>query len=89
LHPKNIETGQKLGIATGLMFTMPFVAFYVAMQVFAHKPSPENWAGAVAIVVTNIIVGGYCYVAYIEDSGDDDENDRSGPKSGASKQRVD
>lgn len=59
------------------------------MQIFSHKKSPENWAGAVAILVTNIIVGGYCYVAYIEDSDDDDQNDRSGPKSGQSKQRVD
>ncbi|KAG7352782.1 VMA21-like domain containing protein [Nitzschia inconspicua] len=87
LHPQNKETGQKLGIATALMFTLPFVAFYISMKVFEHKPSPENWAGAVAIVVTNIIVGGYCYVAYIEDR--DDLNDEDGPRKGASKQRVD
>jgi hypothetical protein len=86
MHPQNRETGQKLGIATGLMFTLPFISFYVAMWVFAEKQSPENWAGAVAIVVTNVIVGGYCYVAYIEDS---DSNDENGPKKGDSKQRVD
>jgi VMA21-like domain len=86
LHPQNKETGQKLGIATGLMFTLPFVAFYIAMKVFADKPNPENWAGAVAVVMTNIIVGGYCYVAYIEDR---DDNDQDGPRKGASKQRVD
>lgn len=90
MSPENRETGQKLGIATALMFTMPFVAFYTAMQIFHSKPSPENWAGAVAIVVTNIIVGGYCYVAFVEDSDtNNDLNDRSGPKSGRSKQRVD
>jgi hypothetical protein len=86
LHPQNRETGQKLGIATGLMFTLPFLAFYISMSIFSNKQSPENWAGAVAIIVTNIIVGGYCYVAYIEDN---DQNDESGPKKGSSKQRVD
>jgi VMA21-like domain len=86
LHPQNKEIGQKLGLATGLMFTMPFVAFYIAMQVFSHKQSPENWAGAVAIVMTNIIVGGYCYLAFIEDR---DDNDRDGPQKGSFKQRVD
>ena len=89
LQPHNRETGQKLGIATALMFTLPFIAFYVGMYVFRHKSEPENWAGALAIVVTNIVVGGYCYVAYIEDSDVDDDNDRSGPRSGSSKQRVD
>lgn len=68
------------------MFTLPFTAFYIAMQVFQDKPHPENWAGVVAIVVTNFVVGGYCYAAYIEDS---DDNDEDGPRRGASKQRVD
>mmetsp|Transcript_17841 Transcript_17841/g.33074 ORF Transcript_17841/g.33074 Transcript_17841/m.33074 type:complete len:94 (+) Transcript_17841:182-463(+) len=87
LQPHNRETGQKLGIATGLMFTLPFLVFYITMStVFAGKEHPENWAGAAAIVMTNIIVGGYCYVAYIEDS---DMNDETGPKKGASKQRID
>ena len=68
------------------MFTLPFLAFYIAMKVFQHTTNPENWAGMVAIIVTNCVVGGYCYVAYIEDS---DMNDEDGPKKGASKQRVD
>ena len=86
LNPENRETGQKLGIATGCMFTLPFIAFYVAMLVFADKQNPENWAGAAAIITTNLVVGSYCYVAYIEDM---DKNDEDGPKTGASKQRVD
>ena len=86
LNPENRETGRKLGIATGLMFTLPFIAFFIAMKVFADKKNPENWAGAAAIVTTNLVVGGYCYVAYIEDL---DQNDEDGPKRGASKQRVD
>ena len=86
LSPENRETGRKLGIATGLMFTLPFIVFYVAMLVFAEKKNPENWAGAAAIITTNLVVGGYCYIAYIEDS---DSNDEDGPKMGALKQRVD
>lgn len=86
LHPQNQEVGQKLGIATGLMFTLPFIAFYVAMWTFSDWKNRESWAGAVAIVMTNIVVGGYCYVAYMEDR---DVNDEGGPKIGASKQRVD
>jgi len=86
LNPENRETGRKLGIATGLMFTLPFIAFYIAMVVFADKKNPENWAGAAAIIATNLVVGGYCYVAYIEDM---DKNDEDGPRTGAAKQRVD
>lgn len=86
LSPENREVGRKLGIATGLMFTLPFIAFYIAMLVFAEKENPENWAGAAAILATNLVVSGYCYVAYMEDSG---TNDEDGPKRGASKQRVD
>ena len=76
----------KLGIATGLMFTLPFIAFYTAMAVFKEKENPDNWAGGAAIIATNIVVAGYCYAAYIEDR---DENDEDGPKQGAAKQRVD
>jgi hypothetical protein len=76
----------KLGIATGCMFTLPFIAFYIATLVFADKKNPDNWAGAAAIVTTNLVVGSYCYAAYLEDSA---ENDEDGPKTGASKQRVD
>eukprot|EP00535_Pseudo-nitzschia_heimii_P004029 CAMPEP_0197183280 /NCGR_PEP_ID=MMETSP1423-20130617/7731_1 /TAXON_ID=476441 /ORGANISM="Pseudo-nitzschia heimii, Strain UNC1101" /LENGTH=92 /DNA_ID=CAMNT_0042633843 /DNA_START=88 /DNA_END=366 /DNA_ORIENTATION=- len=86
LSPENRETGRKLGIATGLMFTLPFIAFYIAMWMFGEKKNPENWAGAIAVLTTNLVVGGYCYVAYVEDS---DANDEGGPKKGALKQRVD
>jgi VMA21-like domain len=70
------------------MFTCPIIAFYIAMSVFAQKTHPENWAGGAAIIVTNIIVGGYCYSALTEED-DDDTNDRCGPRSGTSKQRTD
>lgn len=87
MQPQNRETGKKLGIATGLMFTMPILTFYIAMSIFADKKNPENWAGGVAIIVTNIIIAGYCYSAFSEE--DDDPNDRRGPRRGDNKQRTD
>jgi VMA21-like domain len=87
LHPQNREVGQKLGIATGLMFTLPFLAFYVALWALSGWENPESWAGAVAIVMTNVVVGGYCYVAYMEDR--DINGAGVNPKRGASKERVD
>lgn len=69
------------------MFTCPILAFYVAMWMFSAKQHPENWAGGAAIIVTNIIVGGYCYFAMTEE--DEDPNDRRAPKTGTSKNRTD
>ena len=86
LSTENRETGQKLGIATGLMFTLPFIAFFIGRWAFSNKQNPEDWAGGVAVLTTNIIVAGYCYIAFIEDR---DNNDEGGPKTGTSKQRVD
>mmetsp|Transcript_22404 Transcript_22404/g.52881 ORF Transcript_22404/g.52881 Transcript_22404/m.52881 type:complete len:94 (-) Transcript_22404:201-482(-) len=87
MTPENRETGRKLGIATGLMFTFPFIAFYVVLALCKDKKNPDNWAGAAAIVATNMVVAGYCYAAYIEDR--EDANDADGPKRGAAKQRID
>ena len=57
------------------------------MWIFSEKSNPENWAGGVAVLVTNIIVAGYCYSAFTEDG--DDPNDTKGPRVGTSKQRTD
>ena len=85
MHPQNRETGKKLGIATALMFTIPIIGFYVGMWYFADKKHPENWAGGISILLTNIIVGGYCYSALSEE----DELDSRGSRSGKVKQRTD
>lgn len=87
LHPHNRQTGQKLGIATGLMFTAPVLAFYIGMWSFSDKKNPESWAGGLAILVTNIIVAGYCVSAFMEE--DDDPEDSGGPRKGTQKQRTD
>jgi hypothetical protein len=90
LHPDNREVGQKLGLATALMFTLPLVTFFVAQYFFRHKSEPDNWAGGAAILMTNIIISGYCYVAFKEDSDKTaDERDEAGPRVGIYKQRTD
>jgi hypothetical protein len=81
--------GQKLGLATGLMFTLPLIAFFVFRSMFSAKEHPDNWAGGAAIVMTNVIVACYCYSALTEK--DDDEtkdNDEAQPRVGIYKQRT-
>lgn len=85
--------GQKLGLATGLMFTLPIITYYVSERFFAEKEHPDNWAAVSAIIMTNIIVGGYCYAAYVEDSEEKaaDEKNNKGvpPRVGIYKDRTD
>lgn len=87
---QNKEVACKLGIATGLMFTLPIISFFVAMHIFANKEDPTMWAGGVAIILTNLIIAGYVYSAFSEP---DDElvcpGDADGPRVGAFKQRTD
>jgi hypothetical protein len=91
-QPHNREVGQKLGLATAFMFTLPLLAFFAAAHIFRDKPDPDMWAGGAAILVTNLIVGMYCYLAFIEDADEkppeDDDNDASRPRVGIYKKRV-
>jgi hypothetical protein len=64
------------------MFTLPFISFYVSYFLFQEKAHPENYAGGVAILVTNLIIAGYCYSAFTEE-------DQEGPKRGIRKERTD
>ena len=89
MEPENKEVGQKLGIATAFMFTLPVLTFFVAQYIFSDKQNPDNWAGAAAILMTNVIVGAYCYVAYVEDRELQQDNDANQPRVGIYKQRVD
>ena len=77
-----------------MMVTLPVLSYYVCERVlFAHKQNPDNWAAVVAIIVTNLIVGGYCYTAYIEDSDavspDDARKGVVPPRVGVFKERTD
>lgn len=91
MHPDNIEVGRKLGIATALMFTMPFVAYFSVLTLLKESSQSDTWAAGAAIVVTNLIVGGYCYVAYMEDRDKEKsfDNDEAHPRVGVFKQRTD
>jgi hypothetical protein len=85
--------GKKLGYATLLMFTAPVITFFAVEYVvkLRNVSNPDNWAGGAAILVTNLIVAGYCYSAYKEDLNDDTkkDNDETAPRVGIYKQRLD
>jgi VMA21-like domain len=91
LHPQNRLVGQKLAIATFCMFTLPILFFFVARHVFRDKAEPDNWAGGAAILVTNLIVAGYCVAAFSEEDEEaqKNKNDADGPRVGVFKQRTD
>lgn len=93
LDPQNRQVGQKLGIATILMFTLPILTYYMSERyLFANKVHPDNWAALCAILMTNIIVGGYCYSAYIEDSEEKQLSTKTNqlpPRVGIYKERTD
>jgi hypothetical protein len=86
------------------MVTLPFVAFYAGLHFFADKAEPVNWAGGLAILVTNLVIAGYSYSALTEEDiivgpngeivkaqldGDGDGKDADRPRVGFNKQRTD
>ena len=90
MQEQNRQVGRKLGIATACMFTLPIMSFYLGLWMFADKKEPDNWAGGLAIVVTNIVVAGYCWSAFSEEEDPEEEkNDAAGPRVGIFKQRTD
>lgn len=88
---------RKLFIATALMFTFPIITFYICFYfVFADKEEPLAWSGFAAVGAANIVVFGYVYSAFSESDEDFEnenkrmfDNDESGPRVGAFKQRTD
>jgi VMA21-like domain len=89
MQKQNQDVGRKLGTATACMFTLPIIAFYLGLNVlFTEKEHPDNWAGGLAILVTNIVVFGYCYSAF-QEPDDEPENDEDGPRVGIFKKRTD
>lgn len=56
------------------MFTLPIAAFYLTRQlVVSSTANPDNYAAAAAIIVTNLIVMGYCISAFMEDQEEQKE----------------
>jgi hypothetical protein len=78
------------------MVTLPIASFYAGMFLFADQAEPVNWAGGMAIVVTNVVIAGYVYMAFTEPDemvGPDGvtkirDNDTAGPRVGFYKQRT-
>jgi len=80
------------------MFTLPLLTYFASRRfLFSDRDEPDNWAGGAAILVTNVIVAGYCYAAYVEDAeergkddgGKADSYDADRPRVGIYKQRTD
>lgn len=81
MQPQNREVGQKLLMATACMVVLPVCTYFVSERwIFSSKQNPDNWAAIMAIVMTNLIVGSYCAMAYWESDNDDDDNDDTGGK---------
>lgn len=90
MQKQNQDVGRKLGLATACMFTLPILAFYLGMNIFKDKAQPDNWAGGLAIIVTNVVVFGYCWSAFHEEEEEDEnEKDDAGPRVGIFKKRTD
>ena len=87
--------GQKLGVATGCMFTLPILAFYIGQYIFQNKQQPDTWAAGLAIIVTNFVIAGYCISAFLEPDDEatkaekEKDNDTNAPRVGIFKQRTD
>lgn len=110
LDDQNKDVGKKLGIATLCMFTLPILTYYIVHEYCLYQYTLKNisktyielFAGGSAILMTNIIIGTYCYYAYCEDlydqvtgevkiinNDDDYRNDEDYPKVGIYKKRTD
>ena len=93
LRPENRDVARKLGIATALMMTFPIIVFYFCFYfLFTNKEEPLAWSGFAAVGAANVVVFGYVYSAFSEPDEDFDpkkDNDESGPRVGAFKQRTD
>ena len=61
--------------------------------IFYNKAEPSNWAGGAAVIVTNIIIAGYVWIAFSEPDDPEEErrgndNDALHPRTGVFKKRV-
>ena len=93
---QNRAVARKLYIATGIMFTFPFIVYIICFNfIFHNKTFPESWSGGMAILAANMVVVGYVYSAFNEEDDFDEsekrqfDNDASQPRVGTFKQRTD
>mmetsp|Transcript_15687 Transcript_15687/g.19906 ORF Transcript_15687/g.19906 Transcript_15687/m.19906 type:complete len:118 (-) Transcript_15687:309-662(-) len=75
---QNKKVARKLYITTGIMFTVPFLAYFLSYHfIFHNKVYPESWSGGVAVFAANIVLYGYVYSAFTEED-DEEEDDNNG-----------
>jgi hypothetical protein len=74
----------------------PLLAFYPGMYLFATKSDPTMYAGGLAVLTANLVIAGYVVNAFGEEEPEltveekrMGDNDASGPRLGAFKQRTD
>lgn len=79
------------------MFTLPIISFYLGQYyLFVKKQDPTMYSGGLAVLMANIVIAGYVVSAFSEEDEQLSEeekrmgdNDASGPRVGAFKQRTD
>ena len=79
------------------MFTLPIISFYLGQYyLFVNKQDPTMYSGGLAVLMANIVIAGYVVSAFSEEDEQLSEeekrmgdNDASGPRVGAFKQRTD
>lgn len=76
--PGNREVVLKLVRWTVVMFTAPFIAYFGCTNFLDASPV---WAGIAAIVVVQVVIFGYVFVAFTEDLEIDRGRDESQPSS--------
>ena len=97
LQQQNRQVAKKLGLATLFMFTLPITFFYIGQYyLFTKYQDPTMYSGLLAVVMANVVIFGYVYSAFSEEEDELSEeekrmgdNDVSGPRVGAFKQRTD
>ena len=77
-EPGNREVVLNLVRWTVIMFTAPFIAYFGCTNFLDASPV---WAGIAAIIVVQIVIFGYVFVAFTEDLEVDRRRDDSQPSS--------
>jgi hypothetical protein len=79
------------------MFTLPIISFYIGQYyLFLNQQDPTMYSGGLAVFMANVVIAGYVISAFSEEEEEMSEeekrmadNDASGPRVGAFKQRTD
>ena len=81
LQPQNRPVAMKLLHYTLLMFTLPFLTFYLTLDHILPLIAPSlthktNYAVAVSVITVNLIIAGYVVSAFNEEDPQEEEEER-------------